>query len=135
MPGDFDHENNLRQLALRTLNLPDDGHYYSFRHDETRAPQTHPSERKEDTRAVCSRSFLTMRKICSIQLTGTANDIYQPSRTAPVLLVVRERYENLGTHISPYLNLGLSSTKSSHCCPTCLRLKDLLHTSACLVLA
>ena len=26
-----------------------------------------------------------------------------------MLLVVRERYENLGTHISPYLNLGLSS--------------------------
>ena len=112
MPGDFDQGKTFStKLALRQLDLPDDGHYYSFRHDETQERLKHIlQERKEDTRArLQPLVFDDAENLFNSAYHGTANDIYQLSRTAPVLLVVRERYENLGTHISPYLNLGLSS--------------------------
>lgn len=112
MSGDFDQgKTTSAKLALRTLDLPDDGHYYSFRHDETQERLKHIlHERKDDTRARLQPLVFDDAEVLSNSaFHGTANDIYQLSRTAPVLLVVRERYENLGTHISPYLNLGLAS--------------------------
>ena len=112
MPGDFDQgKTTSAKLALRTLDLPDDGHYYSFRHDETQERLKHIlHERKDDTRARLQPLVFDDAEVLSNSaFHGTADDIYALSRTAPVLLVVRERYENLGTHISPYHNLGLAS--------------------------
>lgn len=111
MSGDFDQgKTTSSKLALRTLNLPDEGHYYSFRHDDIhqRLEQI-LQERKDDTRARLQPLIFDDAEVLSHSaFLGTADKIYSLSRTAPVLLVVRERFESFGTHIFPYLNLGLA---------------------------